>query len=157
MGGNSIENIDCTFLCRWSFYFCHCCHLLSYSISFTLLHLTFDESIFGIKSIYKRIMVCVLCLFLLLTRCTFRFWSSDWFLCVCICRWFCFSFGFFWNLSMWEQLPHGSGCELFEIIIHSEGYDGHRFRNDLKLLFTQIGVRNQRTVVLFSMTSNQVS
>lgn len=58
---------------------------------------------------------------------------------------------------MWAQLPHETGCKLFEIIIHSKGYSENRFRNDLKLLFTQIGVHNQRTVVLFSMIGDQVS
>lgn len=59
-------------------------------------------------------------------------------------------------VCVWAKIPHETGCELFEII-QCEGYNENRFRNDLKLLFTQIGVRNQRTVVLFSIINDQVS
>lgn len=89
------------------------------------------------------------------------FISELWFMfyvfSLCIRFYYCFSFCIFWNLSMCTQLPHETGCELFEIVIYSEGYNENRFRNDLKLLFTQIGVHNQRTVVLFSMIGDQVS
>lgn len=91
-----------------------------------------------------------------------------------ICElWFCFSLTRFYSfhflslshtlpssdrvcVCVWAKLPHETGCELFEII-QCEGYNENRFRNDLKLLFTQIGVRNQRTVVLFSIINDQVS
>lgn len=54
------------------------------------------------------------------------------------------------------MIPHETGCELLEIV-QSEGYNENCFRNDLKLLFTQIGVYNKRTVVLFSIINDQVS
>lgn len=50
---------------------------------------------------------------------------------------------------------HQIGCALFEIIQY-EGYNENRFRHDLKLLFTQIGIQNKRTVVLFSIINDQV-
>lgn len=113
-----------------SFYCCHRFHRCS--------HLIFFLQLLVIKSIYKRIMVYVF--FVLNGAFTFFF-----------------LFCIFWNLSACTQLPHETGCELLEITVHSEGYSEKRFRNDLKLLFTQIGVHNQRTVALFSMIGDQVS
>lgn len=77
--------------------------------------------------------------------------------------WFCFSilfliicsmYGYFCNVMI--MILYKTGCEQFEIIL-SDGYNENRFRNDLKLLFTQIGVHNKRTVVLFSIANDQVS
>lgn len=63
-------------------------------------------------------------------------------------------YGCFCNVMI--MILYKTGCEQFEIIL-SDGYNENRFRNDLKLLFTQIGVHNKRTVVLFSIANDQVS
>lgn len=115
----------------------HCCHRFPPACAFAP-HPTFSAQLGVIKCIYKRIMVYA---FFLATHSHF----------------YCFSFCIFWNLSICSHLPHETGCELFEITIHSGGYNKNRIRNDLKSLFTQIGVHNQRTVVLFSMIGDQVS
>lgn len=65
---------------------------------------------------------------------------------------------FFRSFSQWPSMRRFlelAGCELFEIV-QSDGYSVARARNDLKLLFTQIGVRNRPTVVLFSIIDDQV-
>uniref|UniRef100_H3BAL0 Dynein axonemal heavy chain 10 n=1 Tax=Latimeria chalumnae TaxID=7897 RepID=H3BAL0_LATCH len=42
-----------------------------------------------------------------------------------------------------------AGCEVFEIIL-SRGYNENNFREDLKMLYTKLGIENQKMVFLFT-------
>ena len=52
------------------------------------------------------------------------------------------------------KLADAAGCSVFEITL-TRGYDENSFREDLKRLFTRVGVDNEKVVFLF--TDNHVA
>lgn len=50
--------------------------------------------------------------------------------------------------SITRLAAFAAGCEIFEIVL-SRGYNETSFREDLKTLFLQVGVRNVKTCFIF--------
>merc|ERR1719409_837121 len=56
--------------------------------------------------------------------------------------------------SLSKLAAYTAGCGVFEITL-TRGYDESMFRDDLKTLYTRVGVRNEKVMFLF--TDNHVA